>query len=177
MTEHISALADNESALADVEQLMVTMQTNNHEAEVWARYHLIGDVMRGTAPLSQKFTQQIMSKIEQEPTVLSPNAALTRQTSTLQYTADAQHKMPVAWSIAASFTVVMLVGWMVLQTQLAHDVVPAEFAQVFTATKSTPLALSEQAVTQVIPAAYLMAHQASAPTASSYYIQSASYSE
>jgi len=30
---------------------------------------------------------------------------------------------------------------------------------------------------QAIPAEYLMAHQASAPSASSYYIQSASYSE
>jgi sigma-E factor negative regulatory protein RseA len=38
-------------------------------------------------------------------------------------------------------------------------------------------AATNVAAVQAIPAEYLMAHQASEPSASSYYIQSASYSE
>jgi sigma-E factor negative regulatory protein RseA len=75
-------------------------------------------------------------------------------------------KLPATWSIAASFAAVMVVGVMVMQVQTQPN---NEFA---------PVAVAEiEPVEQSIPAEYLMAHQASAPSASSYYIQSASYSE
>ena len=65
-------------------------------------------------------------------------------------------------SVAASFAAVMVVGWMVMhqQTQSGNDLAPVAVAQV-----------------QSLPAEYLMAHQASAPSPSSYYIQSVNYSE
>lgn len=178
MTEQISALADDEIALDDAEYLMTSMQPNSHAAELWSRYHLIGDMMRGVDTLSPNFKQNLMSKIELEPTVLSPNAALTNSEKTPQQTTDARFKMPATWSIAASFAAVMMVSWVVLQTQVSNNLTPVEVAQnAATPVKSTSVTANTQLVAQVIPAEYLTAHQSYAPTASSYYIQSASYSK
>lgn len=158
MTEQLSALADNELDLADAEHLLTSLQANGSAAEAWGRYHLIGDVMRGTPALSADFKSKLMAKIEAEPTVLSPNAAGFKSATNPQGSA-ANH--PV-WAIAASFAAILVVGFMVLQAQVGE---PALSTNVATA-DSDSLA---------IPAEYLMAHQSSAPSASSYYIQSASY--
>jgi len=178
MTEQISALVDDEIALEDAEHLMASMQPNSHAAEAWSQYHLIGDVMRGASTLSPNFKHNLMAKIDLEATVLSPNAAWIKETKDKQeaasQVANSIHKLPISWSIAASFAAVMVVGWTVLQTQVPSPVQPAMIAQA-TAPQETPalVAANEQA----IPDEYLMAHQASAPSASSYYIKSASYSE
>lgn len=166
MKEQISALADDEIALKDAEHLMAAMQPNSQAAEIWSQYHLIGDVMRGAAVLSPDFKQNLMQKIELEPTVLSPNAALMNQQDAIKPTAEIKSRLPVTWSIAASFAAVIVVGWMVLQTQSVSNIAPVEVAQAV----ATP-------AEQVVPSEYLVAHQASAPSASSYYIQSASYTE
>ena len=184
MTEQISALADNEIALEDAEHLLAAMQPNSHASEVWGQYHLIGDVMRGANPLSVDFKQNLMAKIDLEPTVLSPNAAMLNdvinETKHNQLEiSNAKTKLPVTWSIAASFAAVMAVGWVVLQTQVTipgQAVMVAEVAPT-AVTSSQELTALTAASDQTIPEEYLMAHQASAPTATSYYIQSASYSE
>jgi sigma-E factor negative regulatory protein RseA len=185
MTEQISALVDDEIALEDAEHLLTTIQPNSHAAEVWAQYHLIGDVMRGTGTLSPNFKQNLMQKIDLEPTVLSPNASLKNQHNMHNQSAAIKSKLPVSWSIAASFAAVMMVGWMLLQTQVVNNVAPAMVTQslptALATTQVASLNIAPTVVTvpieQTIPSEYLMAHQASAPTASSYYIQSASYSE
>jgi sigma-E factor negative regulatory protein RseA len=178
MTEQISTLADDEMDLDATEHLMTSMLANSQVAEVWSRYHLIGDVMRGGASLSPNFKQNLMSKLELEPTVLSPNAALNQQKDAFQQVIETHFKVPAVWSIAASFAAVMVVGWMVLQTEVTNNFAPAEIAQLATTpAKSALIASNEQVVEQTIPAEYLTAHQAYAPTASSYYIQSASYSQ
>lgn len=171
MNEQISALTDDEIAMEDASHLMAAIQPNSQAAEAWSHYHLIGDVMRGTTTLSPNFKQNLMAKIELEPTVLSPNAAVMNQNNAHQQSVATRIKMPVTWSIAASFAAVMVVGWMVLQTQVTNNLAPVEVAQAVT----TPALVAS--TEQAIPAEYLMAHQASAPSASSYYIQSASYSE
>ncbi len=175
MNEKISALTDDEVAVEDVAQIITVMQSNQQAAELWSEYHLIGDVMRNAANTSFKqfdsdamfsadFKHNLMQKLELEPTVLSPNAALA---NVHQVTSDSRHrKMPLTLSIAASFAAVMVVGWMALhqQTQSGQGFAPVEVAQ-------------NTATEQAIPAEYLVAHQVSAPSASSYYIQSVSYSE
>jgi sigma-E factor negative regulatory protein RseA len=196
MSEQISALLDDEIALEDAEHLMAGMQTNGSAAEVWSQYHLIGDVMRGANALSPNFKQNLMAKIDLEPTVLSPNAAWMNEPTVLNETNElneARNKkkaldvksklpatnLPVVWSVAASCAAVMAVGWMVLQTQVGSQAAPTMIAQATVA----QTALSQEvtalpaASEQGVPAEYLMAHQASAPSASSYYIQSASYTE
>jgi sigma-E factor negative regulatory protein RseA len=191
MSEQISALLDDEIALEDAEHLMAGMQTNGSAAEVWSQYHLIGDVMRGANALSPNFKQNLMAKIDLEPTVLSPNAAWVNEPkafSEANELNEARNKkqalevkgkspatsLPVVWSVAASCAAVMAVGWMVLQTQVGNQTAPAMVAQ---AALSQEVATLPAASEQGVPAEYLMAHQASAPSASSYYIQSASYTE
>lgn len=168
MNEQISALTDEEVAAESVTNVIVMMQSNRQAEAVWSQYHLIGDVMRGVADnrsaelssgvmLSRDFKQNLMQKLALEPTVLAPNAALAN----LHLGFQQHRKVPVVWSIAASFAAVMFVGWMALhqQMQSGQELAPIEVAQ------------------QTVPAEYLVAHQASAPSASSYYIQPVSYSE
>lgn len=186
MTEQISALADDEIALEDADHLMASMQPNSHAAEAWSQYHLIGDVMRGANTLSPKFKQNLMAKLDLEPTVLSPNAALVNEAKAFDDSdqlsqarnnmqgIEAKSKLPVTWSIAASFAAVMVVGWVVLQTQVSNQAAPIMVAQVSLPQETPTLPVANE---QDIPDEYLMAHQASAPSASSYYIQSASYTE
>ncbi len=161
MNEQISALLDDEIAVEDAGHLITAVQSNRQASDAWSHYHLIGDVMRGTVLFSTDFRQNLMQKIELEATVLSPNAALMNLSKACEQQV-ATSKLPAVWSVAASFAAVVVVGWMVMhqQTQSGSDLATVAIAQV-----------------QTLPAEYLMAHQASAPSPSSYYIQSVNYSE
>ncbi|MEO6118578.1 MAG: sigma-E factor negative regulatory protein, partial [Methylotenera sp.] len=156
-------LLDGEIALADAAHLITSVQSNRQAAETWSQYHLIGDAMRDTPSFSVNFKQNLMLKLDQEPTVLSPNAALTNRSDVNIVQIDKASKIHAGWSIAASFTAVMVVGWMVMhqQTLSSDELAPVEVAQ------NAP----------EIPAEYLMAHQASAPSGSAYYIQSVGYTK
>lgn len=160
MSEQLSALMDDEIDVEDADHLLVSLQTSKQAAEAWSHYHLIGDVIRGNQQLRADFKQSLMQRIELEPTVLAPSAVHARVTKN----SNVKHKIPAVWAIAASFAAVMVVGWMTLNQQTESDnAIPTmEVAQTD---------LNEQA----IPNEYLMAHRASAPSASTYYIQSVSY--
>lgn len=162
MTEQLSALADNEIKLADAEHLLASMQANSPAAEAWSHYQLIGDVMRGTPTLSPDFKAKLMAKIDSEPTVLSPNASWFKPNLGADNVEAKSGSQSMVWSIAASFAAIFVVGFMVLQAQVGDPSLNASVASVET-------------TTQAIPAEYLMAHQSSAPSSSSYYIQPASY--
>lgn len=162
MTEQISALMDDELAIEDAAHIFTSMQSSQPAADAWRQYHLIGDVMRGGAILSPTFKQNLMQKLELEPTVLAPNAIQAKVSKVDQF----KNKLHATWSIAASFAAVMAVGWMALQVQTQPG------------NELTSIAVAEiEPYEQSIPTEYLMAHQALAPSASSYYIQSAAYSE
>ncbi|HYN53460.1 MAG TPA: sigma-E factor negative regulatory protein [Methylotenera sp.] len=163
MNEQISALLDGEIALTDAAHLITSVQSNRQAAETWSQYNLIGDAMRDTPSFSANFKHNLMLKLDQEPTVLSPNPALTNPSNAGNVQVDAPSKIHAGWSIAASFTAVMVVGWMVMhqQTLSSDELAPAEVAQ------NVP----------DIPAEYLIAHQASAPSGGAYYIQSVGYTK
>lgn len=166
MTEQLSALVDNEIELADAEHLLTSMQANSPAAEAWSRFHLIGDVMRGTPTLSADFKANLMAKIDMEPTVLAPNAAWLKSAPKGNDNASKSGGQQIAWSMAASFAAILVVGFMVLQAQVADP------------SLNTSLAAAETAIpsnAEAIPAEYLTAHQSSAPSSTSYYIQPASY--
>ncbi len=169
MSEQISALMDDEIAHEDAARLITSLHSNRQAAEAWSEYHLIGDVMRNNVMFSKDFKHNLMQKLEMEPTVLAPKAA---QQNT-QKQAEFKEKLPVKWSIAASFAAVMVVGWMALQQQTAALGPAMQMAQSEIQELSTQVELSDQ----VIPEEYLYAHQATAPSTSSYYIQSVSYAE
>jgi len=160
MSEQISALMDDEIDQEDAVRLIASLHNNKQAVEAWSDYHLIGDAMRGNAMFGKDFKQKLMQKIDMEPTVLAPKAA--QQNS--QKLADLKEKLPVKWSMAASFAAVMVVGWMALQQQTETNAPVMEMVQV---------EMSEQS----IPDEYLYAHQATAPSTSSYYIQSVNYAE
>lgn len=162
MSEQISALMDDEIAVEDAGRLIASLHGSKQANDAWSEYHLIGDAMRGNVMLSKEFKQNLMQKIEMEPTVLAPKAAQYNS----QRLAELKDKLPVKWSIAASFAAVMVVGWMALQQQVQPE----------SATQAIEIAQVD-AAEQAIPNEYLSAHQASAPSTSSYYIQSVNYAE
>ncbi len=181
MNEQLSALIDNEIELADAAYVINSLNSNQQAIEAWKHYHMIGHVMRGESQLSVQFKQRLMDKLEQEPTVLAPHhpfkPALDVAHATTQQTAK---KTPAVWAIAASVAGVMAVSWALLQTQLSEQVPNAQLAQVKTApiqlAQVEPPAMIESTIAETtVPNEYLMAHQSSAPTASAYYIQTASY--
>ncbi len=175
MNEQLSALIDNELALDEAEYVFTALQANGNTAQAWEQYHLIGDAMRGDNGLSANFKHNLMLKIDAEPTVLSPNASL--KSADVQHT-NVERKMPATWAMAASMAGVMMVGWMLWQTQASQDGTMQMASQ---ASNMQNVKVAQQEVPVIaeadIPDEYLVAHQATAPTASSYYIQPASFSK
>lgn len=187
MNEHISALIDNEIDFDDARNVMNNLHSNQQAAQSWATYHLIGDVMRGENQVSANFKHQLMAKLDQEPTVLSPNALIEKSTKKVTNNSSSQSiskKTPAVWAIAASLAGVIAVSWVLLQTQLPNNstqlasqtsvIKPIQMAQA-----EVPQALIEtnNMVEASIPNEYLIAHQASAPTTNAYFIQAASYTK
>lgn len=161
MSEQISALMDDEIAVEDATHLIYSMQSSKQSAEAWSQYNLIGDIMRGNQLLSKDFKQNLMHKLDQEPTVLAPKSAQIHADKVAEF----KDKLSAKWTIAASFAAVMAVGWMAMQ-------------QVQTGSEAPAFEMAKAEVTeQTIPNEYLAAHQSSAPSATSYYIQSVSYAE
>lgn len=175
MNEQLSALIDDEIALDDAAHLLAAVQSSKQLADAWGQYHLIGDAMRGTPAFSSDFKQNLMQKIELEATVLSPNALAGNK-------ADAEQKaiktkLPRSWSIAASVAAVMVVGWVTVQQQPMIDAGMKMAALQSAPQKQTAEQTTVASLKESIPTEYLMAHQASAPSLSSYYIQTVNYAE
>lgn len=200
MNEQLSALIDDEIAVEDAMHIVASLQSQKQAAEAWQQYHLIGDVMRGNAVLSADFKANLMKKLDAEPTVLAPNA--NKANSKTGYAAQVKTALPARWSMAASFAAVLVVGYMAMQSfTTADNAAPFEVAAVNSLDSNnvasqtslvTPVnlasvsAVATSAATEVasqetnvegIPPEYLMAHQASAPSASAYYMQTVSFSE
>lgn len=150
MKEQISALMDDELSPDGLEYLFTAVKSDNQIGECWTTYHLIGDVMRGNPLCSPDFKKRLMQKLEAEPVVLAPRNIR-------------RERKPMLWSVAASAAAVLFVGWVVLQQQVPGD-------------NATP-AVAVAQNSPNIPSEYLYAHQAVAPSSSSYFIQPAAYSE
>lgn len=158
MKEQISALMDDELDVDANGHVLAALQSDKQLATTWASYHMIGDAMRGNAPLSADFQQRLMQKIEAEPTVLAPRRKVEVKTSYL-------------WSAAASFAAVALVGWVVLQQQTERMQDPMASAVV----AEVPSNVSVESVD-----AYLQAHHersADRSIQTAYYVRPVAYSE
>ena len=92
MSEQISALIDDEIAIEDAAYLITMLQSSKKGAEAWSQYHLIGDSMRGDNNLSANFKQNLMQKIDLEPTVLAPNATLESRQSNVKLSTTQVHQ-------------------------------------------------------------------------------------
>lgn len=168
MKEQLSAFVDGELSDDAIKTLLSATKHRDDLLASWANYHLIGDVMRDNALLSQGFEQRVMAAIQAEPTVLAPRNAQPHSQNN-QY-AEASND---SWllSVAASVAAVFFVGWIVLKGQLPSQ--PEHLTPSVSIAQVSP----EQVEVAQIPAEYLLAHQSYAPSGISSYIQTASYSE
>ncbi len=107
MKERISALMDDEIDADGADHLFKALKSDAELAGRWSTYHMIGDVMRGEAPLSADFSRKLMAQIDNEPTVLAPRKS-------------SHHAHSFLMTAVASVAAVMFVSWMVLQQQ-AHS--------------------------------------------------------
>ncbi len=114
MNEKISMLMDGE--LDDEEADRLLSGFNQGEAEKWHCYHLIAEAIRDPEGFRADLHVDCINAIEAEPTVLAPHRSKTQKAKVY------------AWSAAASFAAVALVGWMALQSPQG-TVVPSQVAQ------------------------------------------------
>jgi sigma-E factor negative regulatory protein RseA len=146
MKERVSVLMDGElddkSAAAAIQSL--ASEREAHDA--WRSYHLIGDLMRGSAPLSAGFAARITWKLAEQPTVLAPGRI--KPEPRRWFTASA---------VAASLAAVTLVAWLAFAPQPQVPVAPvAQAKPEAPAIVPMPTAAND----------YLLAHQGFSPRVS-----------
>ena len=153
MKEKISALMDGELERHEAAGALNGLAEENESRDAWRAYHLIGDAMRDTRPLSSSFAARVSERLAKEPTVLAPGRIAPRPVITRWQ----------ALSAAASVAAVALVGWVAFGPQQQAAVPVAQVAPQSTS-QSAPI---EAPVKQVAPpdAAndYLLAHQGYSP--------------
>jgi sigma-E factor negative regulatory protein RseA len=155
MKDQLSALIDGEFEAESSKHIITSVKSGGELNEAWQHYHLIGDIMRGNCEMRHDFCAKVMQALDSEPTVLPVNKNEISKVTQIKRNLA---KTPKFWSIAASVAAVMFVGLMLLQQHL-----------------SQPEMMTPVEIAQNLPVEYLEAHQAAAPSSSSYYIQSASY--
>ncbi len=140
MESRISALADGELDHEETNAILVTARDLPELQQKWNMYHLIGDSLRQTSPLSPDFNVRFAGQLAKEPTVLAPRRFLPRRTPL------------IALSAAASVAAVSLVAWVALQFN--HESGAGSASHIVVAEASTASAPSGININ-----GYLAAHQ------------------
>jgi len=155
MKKQLSELMDGELDVEASEHLLTALKSKGDVKEAWKQYHLIGDAIRGDVDMQPDFSARVMAALDAEPTVLAINKQATETKP-----AASKLKLPMFWSVAASVAAVMFVSMMAFELQLggSEEMAPVEIAN-------------------SLPIEYLQAHQSLVPSGSSYYIQSANFTE
>ena len=146
MKERVSVLMDGELDDKSAAAAIQSLASEREARDAWRSYHLIGDLMRGSAPLSEGFAARITWKLAEQPTVLAPGRI---------------RPQPRRWftvsAVAASLAAVALVAWLAFAPQ---PQVPA-----------APLAQAKPEAPAIVPMPtaandYLLAHQGFSPRVS-----------
>lgn len=192
--EQISALADGEVAEDQFDSVLAALKTPEGRKS-WAQYHEIGDVLRSddmALSMSSDFTSRLMSRLDNEPTVVAPVVTLPSRTDTTQAGIETfifgLGKKRVALSGMAAAAVAALAFIAVPQIMVATKTGPAtEGNGVVAATTMEPdtIAASASGATtgngDVLRNAdvdeYLLAHQRFAPSvySTAQYARSATF--
>lgn len=143
----LSALLDGEATGAEAEACLTAMKHDDSLREQWSDYHLIGDLMRGAAPLPDDFVARFSARLATEPTVLAPQRRVWPQR--------------VAVASLASFAVLGVVALTGLMSG-APATAPMAVAPGF---QQAAAVGSTSAEGDARFAAYLVAHQEFAPIA------------
>jgi sigma-E factor negative regulatory protein RseA len=175
MNEQISALLDDEISIDEAGHIIVAVESQKAASLAWQQYLLIGDAMRGDAILSADFKQNLMQKLDAEPTVLAPNMRNIASTNAQEASFQVQKsELSSQWAIAASFAAVMVVSYMALQNVNSTQDTALRMASNDNNVQVAQIAAQSP---NSLPIEYLTAHQVASPSASNYYIQTTSYSE
>ena len=75
----LSAVLDGETAGAETEACLTALKRDEALRQNWSEYHLIGDLMRGAAPLPNDFMARFSAQLAAEPTVLAPRRSVWPQ--------------------------------------------------------------------------------------------------
>lgn len=154
--ERVSAFMDGEAGPAETQQAMLRLKEDAQFQEVWASYHLIGDVMRGDSLLRDDFMARFNARLAEEPTQLAPRRIPLRK--------YASYGLSAAASLSAVAIVLALVY---SDNPLAPK--PAQIAQVPAAANPAPtgpvaMRPSPAMHMQGKVNEYLMAHQEYSPS-------------
>ena len=153
MNDRIAVLMDGEADDRSAAQAMDALRRDAEALHTWRTYHLIGDALRGTAPLSDDFTARVAWKLADQPTVLAPGRI--RPEPRRWFTASA---------VAASVAAVALVGWLAFAPQ--NEIARAPVAKVAPEAQPAIVPLPDAAND------YLLAHQGFSPRV---YLQGVAY--
>ena len=102
--DRISALMDGELGDGDAEREIARLKDDPESRERWARFHLIGDTLRGERVLSADFSHKVAERLADEPTVLAPRRSIRIGKRATTY----------ALSAAASVCAAVFVAWVAL---------------------------------------------------------------
>ncbi|MBP6096654.1 MAG: sigma-E factor negative regulatory protein [Methyloversatilis sp.] len=163
MKENLSAFIDDELDDHQAQQLLDRLHADGDLRDEFALRVMVGDALRGDIGPGADFTASVMSRIDDEPTVIAP-AALPRR-SIVRST----------WmSAAAAVAGVALVSWVGLdlmqpgsEHQVAAVTPPASVQVVLAepASVEAPVVMAQQ-VAHAPLRAYLVAHHGYSPTGS-----------
>ena len=107
MKNKVSELMDGELVAEEANDVIKQLKQKNELQNDWDNYHLIGDSLRQSSRLSIDISKQVSEQLKSEPAILVSNVSAK---------ASEPHKrVNYALSVAASI-VVVLVGWLGLQT-------------------------------------------------------------
>ena len=104
MTQDISSLMDGELESNEAGRVVQSCCASEGQKETWYVYHVIGDAMRGHAPMRAELPHRTIAALQAQPTVLAPR----RRTVEASF-------MRVALAAAASVATVGVVGWLGMQ--------------------------------------------------------------
>lgn len=140
MESRISALVDGELEQEEAIEMLMAGGEQKALQQEWMLFHLIGDTLRQTPPLSPHFSTRVSHHLAKEPTVLAPRRFL-------------QHTRPtIVLSAAASVAAVSLVAWVALQFNTGSGLTTP--ANTVVAETGSPVA-----VPAINVSSYLSAHQ------------------
>ncbi|MBA0922541.1 MAG: sigma-E factor negative regulatory protein [Nitrosospira sp.] len=125
MKDRISALMDGELDDEDVVKTISEINEDHALREEWATYHLIGDILRQSATVSNNVTSNANERLALESNVTALHSSFKRRDN-----------MPI-FSIAASMLVGIVIGWVSQPTGLL-DTTPADQIALQASVESTP---------------------------------------
>ncbi|MCR6666942.1 MAG: sigma-E factor negative regulatory protein [Methyloversatilis sp.] len=113
MKENLSAFIDDELDERTSQQVLDRLHADGDLRDEFALQVMIGDVLRGDTGFDARFTASVMSRLDDEPTVLAPVAFRVQPEAKRLW-------MPAAAAVAG----VALVSWLGLDFMSAPDVQP-----------------------------------------------------